>query len=145
MAAKREYTLTDLDGKSWTFVPSIRFMMRLDRELAPETAMSVLARVEAAAIAAQNDPQSIAASQVPFPAMAYIVARMLQEAGADADPDDVYEAVMEDLQENDGAGFFPLLGMASEIIAGGRKDDAKNQQAPAETGAKKKKRAPARK
>lgn len=119
MAITREIQI-EWDGQVYTFSPSNRLLRRIDAGLAPQTVLGVLNLMDG--------------SNVPLPALAYIIAEMIQAGGGDVDEDDVLAGLYDDMQNNGAKGIGPLMEALGQAIAPPPRA-VKNPQAPSQGGA----------
>lgn len=124
----REVSLT-LGEETYTFTPSNKLMRRIDAGLHPQTVYGVIGLLKE--------------QEVPVPAISYILAEMIHEAGGDVDEDEVHAALFQDMAQNDGAKMMELVNVIAECITpvGALQNP---QKPPATTKTKKAKKAPAR-
>lgn len=143
----REISLTH-DGKTKTLTVSNRIIARIDGDLLSVGKlgfMGTLSRMEAAAVAAQKDSHSVEAADFPIFNLAMIVSALMVEAGFVVSEDDVYDDLVDDMQNNGAANTMPILERLFEIVSPPERA-AKNSPAPAQVGAvTKPKRKPSRK
>lgn len=137
MAKVSRESAIEYGGERYVFSPSNRLLRRIDAGLSPQTHMSVLAQLQDAAKASQMDAS--AGARVPFPALAYIIAEMIAEAGGDVSEDDVHADIMHDLTTNGGAELPGLINSVIETVSPPERV-AKNSPAPVKAGGKKKAR-----
>lgn len=130
----------EFDGVSYTITPSNKLLRRIDSGLTPATVLSTLAQVERVGRAAAADPNSAEAMQFPFSGLAYIVAELISAGGGNIDEDDVYVGLMDDMQENEARGVFPLVEALGSIVSP-PSSVVKNSPAP-KAGPKAKKKKP---
>ena len=108
------------DGEVYTFAPTNKLLRRIDAGLAPQTVLGILGLMDG--------------TNVPLPALAYILSEMIQAGGGDADEDDVLAGLYDDMQNNDSRGIEPLMDAMAAAIAP-PSGAAKNLAAPEKAGA----------
>jgi len=113
----------EFDGETYRFTPSNKFLRRVDAGLAPQTLLGIVGVMDG--------------KNVPLPALAYVIAEMVQEGGGIVDEDDVLAELYDDIAQNAGRGIAPLVQAIGECITPPG-DPSKNLPAPAKTGGKKK-------
>lgn len=121
MGISREVRIT-VDGETYTFSPSNRLMRRIDAGLAPQTVTGVIGTMDG--------------TNVPLPALAYIISEMVAEGGGSVDEDEMVSEMMHDMQHNEAKGVMDWVRCIGECLAP-PKDAVKNLSAPAKTGGKK--------
>lgn len=114
----REMTI-EWEGKKYDFTPSNKFLRRIDREVSIN---------KIAERAAQGD--------APIFDIAFVVAEILREAGADTSEDEVL-AIVTDASEGDRAEY--LVSLIGDLMPQPKQDDAQivSGAAPKKTKGKK--------
>lgn len=121
MSVFREVDIT-WQGETYTVTPSNKLLRRIEREV---PLVSYLARASRDTLASET---------------AFILCEFIRSAGGRVDEDEIYEALMADLYESKGQGYFAIAAQLCDAIV--PPGSVKNLPAPdAEPGKKKKKAA----
>lgn len=102
MAFSREVVI-EFDGERYRFTPSNKLLRRIDADLYPQTMFGILSQV--------------GEGQVPLPAIACILANMLNAGGGNFDEDDVLQELYHDVLHNNGNGIKPLVEAIAECVS----------------------------
>lgn len=105
----------EFDGETYRFTPSNRFLRRVDAGLSPQTLLGI--------VGVMDD------SNVPWPALSYVISEMIAEGGGTVDEDDVLAELYDDLATTGGAGIGPLVNAIADCITPPG-DPEKNLPAP---------------
>ena len=114
----------EFDGETYVFTPSNRLLRRIDAGLSPNSLMGVC--------------NTMSNEQLPLYDIAYIVSEFIKAGGGDVDEEDVLVELQDDLANNEGRGLGPLIEALAAALSPPT-SAAKNRQAPAQTGASKRK------
>lgn len=107
------------DGKEYSVVASNRVIMKIDsslRKLSGVGFMGTLGQMHVASQAAQADPSSAAAMDMPVFGLAHIIASLMSEAGAEVSEDDIYSSIMLDFGEAGGGATMAILEELFKVV-----------------------------
>lgn len=89
-------------GEVLHFTPSNRLLRRLDAELAPETFLGVLSRMDG--------------KEAPLPSIAFILSFFINAAGGEADEDTLFSELLDDVNNNNGEGLSAILSSLTGML-----------------------------